>query len=164
MASRRRRTAVRRASGSRSLVVCDIENECGAGEFTEDQAREVKREIEHRAHLPEGSHVVVGTSSGPGLMCAGKVWPSARRVWHRGRDGADRALIDVLETENVVERFTHVVIASGDAAFAAPARSLRQAGVSIEVIARKGSLAAALASEADLVQILPMPRMPRASS
>ena len=160
----KRGQAWRRPPGSRTLLVCDIENECGGGEFTEDQAREVRREIERRAHLPEGSHVVVGTSSGVGLVRAGRVWPSARRVWRRGRDGADLALIDVLETENVVERYTHVVIASGDAAFAVPARSLRQAGVTVAVIAREGSLAGALGREADLVQVLPTPRDPADAS
>ena len=49
---------------------------------------------------------------------AGFGWLDARHVVRSGPNGADLELLDVIHHENVGQRFTCVVIASGDCAFA----------------------------------------------
>ena len=55
-----------------------------------------------------------------------------------GHDGADLALENVLSSENVEERFSEVVIVSGDGLFANQAARLRSLGVRVTVDARNG--------------------------
>jgi hypothetical protein len=55
-------------------------------------------------------------------------------------DGADLALLDVLQHEDVAERFTHVVIGSGDHLFAEEAACLAAQQVCVTVVRRCRSL------------------------
>jgi len=61
-----------------------------------------------------------------------------------GPDGADLELLDVIDHENVAERFTHVVIGSGDGIFADAATSLAAASRWVTVVSRCESLSARL--------------------
>ena len=75
--------------------------------------------------------MIVGVSSIDGLFHAKNSWPQARVVLGVGRDGADHALLDVLDHEDVGARFSRVVIVSGDGIFANAAAELaRQASQS----------------------------------
>jgi hypothetical protein len=75
-------------------------------------------------------------------------WPRVHyRAWY-GPDGADLALLDVLQHENVAGRFTHVVIGSGDHLFAEEAARLADQQVWVTVVSRRGSLSSQLAREA----------------
>lgn len=143
---------------ARSMLVVDIENMCGTGRFSEPEAQAARRRVEHLANQAPGSHVVIGASSSAGILLGGRAWPSARRVWRIGPNGADRALIQVLHDEDVAHRFTKVFIASGDHTFADPVRDLKARGAHVTVIARPGSLARDLADAADVVLELPEPR------
>jgi hypothetical protein len=69
---------------------------------------------------------------------------SSRRLWRSGPDGADLALLDVLENEGVDRRFGRVTICSGDGIFAGSAARLGGAGVKVTVVSLKGHLAARL--------------------
>ena len=69
-------------------------------------------------------------------------WPGEhRRVLGSGRDGADLALLEVLETEDIASRFTRVFIASGDHLFEPAARRLLSQGVDVQIVARPNSIA-----------------------
>ena len=81
-------------------------------------------------------------------------FPGARHLWRSGHDGADLALLDVLENERVDQRFGRVTLCSGDGIFAASAARLAGAGVNVTVVALKGHLAAQLVLAAhNIVQL-----------
>lgn len=81
--------------------------------------------------------------------------PTERRLWRSGPDGADLALLDVLETEHVEERFDSVTICSGDGIFASVTARIAEHGVDTTVVALKGHLAARLKLAARNVAYLP---------
>ncbi|MGY1838118.1 MULTISPECIES: NYN domain-containing protein [unclassified Modestobacter] len=92
-----------------------------------------------------GCPIDVGCGWGPGC---------ARYRLGVGRDGADWELLDVLETEGVSDRFSRVVIASGDGIFAPTAGRLATAGCEVTVVSRRASLSAQLSLAAKNVVYL----------
>jgi len=81
--------------------------------------------------------------------------PDARHLWRSGPDGADLALLDVLENERADERFVRVTICSGDGIFASKAARLGSVGVDVTVVSLEGHLAARLRLAAHSVVLLP---------
>lgn len=79
------------------------------------------------------------------LLNAALGWPHAHYRIRSGPNGADLALLDVLQHENVAKRFTHVAIGSGDHLFAEEAARLAALGVWVTVVCRPGSLSPRLA-------------------
>lgn len=63
----------------------------------------------------------------------------------------------MLLNEDVATRFNHVVIGSGDRAFGEVAGSLRDRGVRVTVVSRRGSLSPVLARVAGDVVFLDIP-------
>ena len=98
---------------------------------------------------------MVSASSAEGCLEAGIASPAARSLWQPGKDGADRALLEILRTESIAERFRHVVIGSGDGAFVDSVRELRLFGVLVTVVSRPGSLSTRLGRAANRVLLLP---------
>lgn len=135
-----------RNAKERRLVVVDVENiaggainDCGAVDW-------VKRVLMEAVDLTEGDHIVVGTSE-YGLCTVGCRWPNVRYVARSGKDGADLALLEVLD-ENVENRFNDVVVASGDHIFTAKVSALVEAGVRVTVVGRRGRTSYLLAHAA----------------
>jgi len=128
----------------RALHVVDIENLVGASVPTLDRVSEVQGQYLACLRFGADDQVVLAASH-LGLLNAGLGWPHARYEVRSGKDGADLALIDVLEHENVAARFSHVVIGSGDGLFGDAAGHLADRGVHITVVSRRGSLARDLA-------------------
>jgi hypothetical protein len=89
-------------------------------------------------------HVVVA-SSHITLKTAGAYWPGARYLARSGPDGADLALLDVISWERVAERFTHILIASGDHISAGEAAGLIARGCHVTVVSRYTGLSRQLA-------------------
>jgi hypothetical protein len=83
-------------------------------------------------------------------------FPTARHLWRSGQNGADLALLDVLENERVAERFEHVTICSGDGIFADAAAWLARADVDVTVVSLARSLATRLQLAARHVDLLPV--------
>jgi hypothetical protein len=71
-------------------------------------------------------------------------FPGARHLWRSGQDGADLALMDVLENELVDERFGQVTLCSGDGIFTEAAAWLAGRGVDVTVISLRWHLATRL--------------------
>ncbi len=61
-------------------------------------------------------------------------------VVRSGPDGADLALVEIVEMEDVAVRFDRIVIASGDGIFAHPAAQLQASGVAVTVVSRPDAL------------------------
>jgi hypothetical protein len=127
----------------RSLHLIDVENLLGGTAFTEADVAAVRLAYTAVAGVVEGDFEIVGSShfTAPAVWFG---WGNARRVVRSGRDGADLALIEILETENVSARFGRVVIASGDQIFAEHAARLHRQGVRVTVVTRRDSLSSQL--------------------
>ncbi|MDX6326191.1 MAG: hypothetical protein QOK15_2545 [Nocardioidaceae bacterium] len=153
--ARRRRSSVPRDlrwTMGRRLILVDIENVIGGECSTEARARWAHRRIEDEiGGLPTDCVVVAVDASG--LTSVGWEWDRARRLIGYGENGADLALLDVLN-ENVDRRFERVVIASGDGIFTEPTVELTGRGVDVTVVAHECALSGRLRLAASRVVLL----------
>ena len=124
------------ATAPRTLHLVDLENLCGGPSFSELQARAVEQCYRRAVELGPRDQVVLATSH----WAARAAWfgwsKVARRVTRSGPDGADLALLAVIDAETVCDRFERVVIGSGDKIFAQAAPALQAAGVEVMVVSR----------------------------
>ena len=146
-AHRRRLAVVRRWYPARTLHLVDIENLAGTAIPSKGQVMEVQGRYARQTALGVDDQVIMA-SSHLALVNAALGWPHARYRARSGPNGADLALLDVIQYENVAARFTHVVIGSGDGLFYRAVEGLAKSGVWVTVVSRPGSLSSSLASVA----------------
>jgi hypothetical protein len=138
----------------RSLHLIDIENLAGGGHL--DCARAVAAAERYRRHIPAGDHDLTVVAAGPtSLVAAGVAFANARLVLGRGLDGADRALVEVLATDPIVDRVDRIVLASGDGIFTEVVASLHATGFDVWVAARREALSTRLRVSAGRVVTWP---------
>lgn len=119
----------------RRLVLVDVENIAGGAVVTGAQAREARNLLEQALPARAGDQVVLGVSHASALE-SGLAWgASARLVVRSGENGADLALLQVLEEERVADRFEEVVVVSGDGIFTNAVSALGAAEVDVTVVA-----------------------------
>ena len=135
-------------------MAVDLENVAGGALRTAAAAEWARRVVEDAVTVLPGEQVVVGVGTFDGLFHAKKAWPQARVVLTCGRDGADRALLDVLCNESVGERFGRVSIVSGDGIFAEAAAELGTQGVTVTAFGWRRCMAARLRLAAGGVVLL----------
>ena len=101
------------------------------------QVRSAQSAIE-AAVKPRPNDQVVLACGRFSIDTVGFEWVGARRLKFRsGIDGADLELLEVLETEHVGERFTEVVLVSGDGIFTdAISRLALTSGTDITLVSR----------------------------
>lgn len=145
---------MKRDRAGRKLFVVDIENAVGVGTIDEESCRKVKDRIEREYKPAGGDLTIIGVSHQNNVFPAHS-WNGARIVLREGHDGADLALENVLSNENVEERFSEVVIVSGDGLFANQAARLRSLGVKVIVDARARQLSRFLAFSCSSVKLAP---------
>ena len=141
-------------SQHRQFRVVDPENLLGSPRYFHEHVAQLRTHFDALVPPDPLAQTTIGASHPHALLAAGLGWPATRRVWYPGRDGADRALIEVLQ-EAIDGRFGQVVIGSGDGAFAPAAARLAARGCRIIVISRRGSLSAKLRLAAHEVRYLP---------
>ena len=124
----------------RHLVLVDIENFVGGPRATAGEAARARRELDDLIAISSGKQVIVSCSHFAASELAFGWGDLGRRVWRSGVDGADLALLDVLEQEPILDRFTNLTIVSGDGIFAPAIAELSRKGVHTTVVARIGSL------------------------
>ena len=144
------RTATR---GCRALVLIDIENLAATPSPTMAEVRAVKAGLETLVPGFNDVQRIVACSHHAAPAVAFE-FPGARHLWRSGRDGADLALLHVLENEHVDERYGSVIICSGDGMFAEVAAWLAGRGVDVTVNSRPGHLASRLRLASRYVQYL----------
>lgn len=120
-----------RPRGPRRLVIVDVENVAGGALRTPAMATWARRVVDRAASVAPGEQVIVGVGTKDGLFHAKRAWPKARVVVRLGQDGADRALLEVLGSESVADRFGALSIVSGDGIFAEAASALSGQGVDV---------------------------------
>jgi len=127
----------------RAVHLVDIENLLGSSDITPGAVRRVRGQYDIVAGVTVTDHLIIAT--GPTAAPAAWFgWGSARRLLGRGIDGADRALLAVIEAERLAARFSRVVIASGDGIFAEASAALQAGGCQVTVVTRPGSLSTRL--------------------
>jgi hypothetical protein len=124
-----------RPIADRELHLLDIENLLGGSQFSAQDVAQFRDFYLAANDVAEDAHIVIATSSAEGLVEAGLGWQHARTIFRNGHDGADLALLEVIDTEHVTERFTKIVIASGDGIFARAAEQMFDQGIDVSVFA-----------------------------
>lgn len=136
----------------RALHLVDIENLVGSPRPHRAEVAEVHYAYTRRFVRP-GDLLTVACNHGAAPLVAWE-WPGARLLLRSGADGADRALLEVIQHEAVHARFASVHIASGDGIFTDAAARLGAYGVVVTVVARPGSLSRTLRMAAGSFQLL----------
>lgn len=116
----------------RRIVLIDIENIVGGAVTTLDQAQWAKQLFENRGVVNDSDQLIFGTCR-LGAVNIGATWQSSRIVMQDGDDGADLALLNILETEDLASRYDEVLIISGDHIFTDAIAALRADGVHVTV-------------------------------
>ncbi len=148
----------RHCMGGRRLVLVDIENVVGGAVTDVSAAVWAKARVEEVIGSTDGDQVVIGVSH-IGLLATGVGWPRRRYVLGSGPDGADRALLNVMD-EDLADRFEEVVVVSGDGIFAQAVGALAGAGVTVTVVAHPDGLSRRLRLAAVHVRRMPSRFLP----
>ena len=138
---------------TRELHLLDIENLLGGSRFSAADVAQFRDFYLEHNHVANDAHIIIATSSAQGVVEAGLGWQRARTIFRCGQDGADLALLEVINTEHVVERFTKIVIASGDGIFAQAAERMFDQGVDVTVFAPALAVSGAFSHAAEIVQL-----------
>ena len=138
---------------NRHLILIDIENLAASPAPTCGDVEAVLLALQEAIPSFDDDQRIVACSHHAAGVVAFAV-PRARHIWRSGTDGADLALLDVLENERVAERYERVTICSGDGIFATTAARLAGSGVEVTVVSLLGHLAARLELAAGRVTFL----------
>jgi hypothetical protein len=128
---------------SRHLVLIDAENLAGTADPTPEEVEIVREALADVVPDFETAQRIVACSHHAARTVA-FAFPGARHLWRSGPNGADLALLDVLENEDVDQRYGRVTLCSGDRIFAASVARLAEADVDVTVVALQGHLSAQL--------------------
>ncbi|WP_182353871.1 NYN domain-containing protein [Flaviflexus huanghaiensis] len=140
--------------GNRRAILADLENVIGGAAMTVDEAAWGRTIIELVLDIRPDEQVIVG-ACGQGHLNTKLAWSSARVVGTgHGPDAADDALIEVLEDEQLGERFSEIVLVTGDHGFAEKVRGLVGGGTPVTVASWRGGLSPLLVAAASGVIIL----------
>lgn len=148
-------TKIRKEFQGRRLIVVDIENIIGGPVDCLQVVEEAKALVEEFATPNEKDHIVIGTSHQTAQLNTKIVWQSPRVVFSQGHDGAELALTDILDTENIPSRFEEVLIFSGDHFFAPHVAELGRNFVNVHVFSQRSKLSRTLKMAAKEVTYLP---------
>lgn len=123
----------------RTLHLVDVENIIGSPRPCRSQVAECRRAYVQLAQVAPSDHVIVACNHGAAIT-VGSEWTGARLLARSGTDGADHALLEVIKYEQVDERFSAIVLASGDGIFTDAISRLAGQGVAVTVVSRPRSL------------------------
>lgn len=130
----------------RTLHLIDLENLCPRGQVTPTTVDRVWRLYSSHVGVYNDDGVVVAVDVHKAFTVADALPSAIRLLTGRGRDGADRALLSVVDIAWAKRCFERVVVvASGDHAFAPSVRECQAAGVHVELVAGGGAVARVLA-------------------
>jgi hypothetical protein len=132
---------------TRAVHLVDAENLLGTPVPEPAQVRQLISRYAARVGLGPMDQVIIACSH-LAFRTVGFCWPGPQYLLRSGPDGADLALLAILDTGHIAARFPAVVIGSGDHIFAPAVTSLTAAGCKVTVAARSDRLSASLARAA----------------
>ncbi len=149
------------ACGDRALHLIDLENLCGAGSTTaEDAARVLAAYVDAVKIGPADSiHIGVAHHMATAVMPVLCVFPGRLHV-RSGRDGAETALLESIDLAHISTRFSRLIIASADRTFTEAADEARRLGMTVWQVTGRGGLSRELSRVTDLRMRLRLPRPP----
>jgi len=139
----------------RAIHLIDVENLLGTSFVMTSAVAYLQTRYLEVVGIAPGDHVVLATGRRAALA-TWLGWKGGRKLLRGGVDGADRALLEVIEHEALDRRFPRVVLASGDGIFAEACARLRAEGCSVTVVARPDSLSRQLRLAAQDIRRLPL--------
>lgn len=146
----------KRRERTRKIVLIDLENMLFGDHHAHDGSLDISTETIlalAEARRPT-DHLIVGCNPQLAFQ-ARELFPAASIVTGRGKDGADRALLESLDLGHAAERFDELCIVSGDHAFTGLARKSRLEGMAVRVVAPHAGLSTALRLQANLSIFVP---------
>jgi uncharacterized LabA/DUF88 family protein len=135
----------------RPLHVLDIDNLIG-DPATTDQAliTECLDAYRYATGFRDGQHAIVGTGCNAAhVLAVQSCWPSVQFVRRPGKNGADDALTEEVLHVASTGRYSHFILASGDASFTVPLNALKEAGYTVFVASSELALSRSLKERAD---------------
>jgi NYN domain len=138
----------------RALHLVDLENLAGGPGDLANAAPMVAAAYDAASGRMPGDLLFVATSHFAAHETWHAVWPGVQRLIASGPDGADHALLHVIARERPHDRFTRVVIGSGDGIFAQAAAELQARGCEVTVVSRCDSLSRQLRLAAGEIRYL----------
>jgi len=117
----------------RGIHLIDIENLCGASRPTLNQVKVARQRYMDMGLWREGDQVVVASSTG-NYPSSAYGWSNARYLTRDGKDGADLCLAEVMTDENLENRYSRIIVASGDGGLAPFVAELARSGVHTVVV------------------------------
>jgi len=124
----------------RTAYFLDLDNLAGSGQPSADDIHRVLDEFERLCEPCQDDQVYCAGTAISAYHCA-DYRPNYRVAVGRGKDGADRRLLELGDPEHVSRRFQRVVIGSGDGIFARLAQEYMTRGMRVELLVGKGALA-----------------------
>lgn len=124
--------------GPRTLVALDFENLAGGPEPCEIHFQRIRQIVE--GVVGDVPAPIIAACSHHAARTMSFLWPAARWKWRSGRDGADLALLDELDVDWISQRFTRLVLGTGDGIFAGVVSQLGLSGTKVEVVSRRRAL------------------------
>jgi hypothetical protein len=112
-------TAGQPAPGTRTVHLVDAENLLGTPAPSPAQVRQLISRYAANVGFGAMDQVIIACSH-LAFRTVGFCWPGPQYLLRSGPDGADLALLAVLDTDNIAARFRDVVIGSGDHIFPRP--------------------------------------------
>lgn len=128
------------APTKRHLLLVDIENAACSASPPVERVTHIQRTLASRLDLT-GNELVIIAASHHAATTVVFGWHGGRHVWRSGANGADLALLDVIEHEPVTRTCNKVTIVSGDGIFADALADLSASGVETTVVSVRGHLA-----------------------
>ena len=122
----------------RTLHLIDIENLVGCGKVTAEAVAQVRRRYmsASKAEINDTYCIAAHPINRNALL---EGWRGASYLYRKGKDGADQALLNIYWGLQSPERFQRIVLGSGDFIFWQLLEDAKRVGITIEVLARKGS-------------------------
>jgi hypothetical protein len=150
---------------ARAVHLVDAENLLGTPAPSPAQVRHLISRYAARVGFGPMDQVIIACSH-LAFQTIGFCWPGPQYLLRSGLDGADLALLAVLDTSHIAARFADVVIGSGDHIFAPAVTGLTTAGCWVTVATRRDRLSASLARAASprLIYLNPPRHIPPAST
>jgi hypothetical protein len=118
---------------TRTIHFVDIENIAQGPVLTKERVARA-REVYFGSGLFHPGDLIFLACSKANAIAVKLGWPEGCLRAKSGRDGADFELLKAMQDERIPERFSKVVVASGDGIFAGSVERLRGHGVDVTVI------------------------------
>lgn len=152
----------------RQVVLVDIENLAGGADASEEDFARVWQTLRGGAiTLRDGDVVAVAASPFAAQSAVPALWGEpVQWRWRSGQDGADLALLDFMDVTDIAQRYSRLVIASGDHAFAELAQGARRRGMGVHQIVGRGGISHLLWKECTTharLRLAPAPTLARAA-